>query len=148
MWIRAKIGIFRCQKGGFPDHSGPPHLFGMKNLVIEAISKLVACLWNSNFGSCKNIILLSKMAVFQLSRRNVPLDMLNFWALKVLVFKFLGSNMVFRIKENGFKPKTTFLKFDFCTPLGAVCSGTTVRGLSPICLICFAEIVDQFWLVH
>ena len=61
------------------------------------------------------------MAVFQISRRNVPLDMVNFWALKVLVFKFLGSNMVLRIKENGFKPKTAFLNFDFCTPLGAVC---------------------------
>ena len=55
------------------------------------------------------------MAVFQTSRRNVPLDMVNFWALKVLVFKFLGSNMVLRIEENGFKPKTAFLNFDFCT---------------------------------
>ena len=61
------------------------------------------------------------MAVFQISRRNVPLDMVDFWALKVLVFKFLGSNMVLRIKENGFKPKTAFLNFDFSTPLGAVC---------------------------
>ena len=65
------------------------------------------------------------MAVFQTSRRNVPLDMVNFWALKVLVFKFLGSNMVLRIEENGFKPKTAFLNFDFCTPLGAVCIATS-----------------------
>ena len=62
------------------------------------------------------------MAVFQTTRRNVLFDMLNFWALKVLIFKILGSNMVVNIKRNSFKPKTRFSNFDFCPPLGALCS--------------------------
>ena len=46
--------------------------------------------------------------------------MLNFLALKVLVFQFLGSNMVVRIKYDGFKTKHLFLeKNGVCGSYGA-----------------------------